>query len=176
MQVTPVTIIPTELRFEMRQQIAVSQTLFSYALSKGHNIRALHKQTGARALLKGHAGPITDLRSAMQAKLWQAMFDNMLAFCTCDLHLHQAGRHEHTCLCNASIPHGITCAGHKCMTERYIFVDICTYLWLQVFIEDPRASYTAMLCWHEEFQDACSLILLVTYNHTRIWMYTTYPL
>ena len=63
LQVTPVTIIPTELRYEMRQQIAVSQTLFSYALSKGHNIRALHKQTGARALLKGHAGPITDLRS-----------------------------------------------------------------------------------------------------------------
>lgn len=56
LQVNPITIVASDPFFEMRQRIAVNEHFICYSL-KTCQIRALHKSTGRRALIKGASAP-----------------------------------------------------------------------------------------------------------------------
>lgn len=56
LQVNPITIVASDPFFEMRQRIAVNTDFICYSL-KTCQIRALHKTTGRRALIKGASAP-----------------------------------------------------------------------------------------------------------------------
>lgn len=56
-------MVKTELRYKMYDQIAVSSKYICYALKAG-SVRAINKLSAARALFKGHAATVTDLRFA----------------------------------------------------------------------------------------------------------------
>ena len=68
LQVNPITIVASDPFFEMRQRITVNNDFICYSL-KTCQIRALHKRTGRRALLKDATAP-PDIRYA-QAGLQQ---------------------------------------------------------------------------------------------------------
>jgi hypothetical protein len=59
-QVAPITVLKSEFRKELINQIAVSDTYICYALKNG-SLRVLHRSTASRALLRGHTSSITDL-------------------------------------------------------------------------------------------------------------------
>lgn len=55
--VNPVTRIASEYTENMNCSVAVNDEFISYGLKQGH-IRVLHRYSSARALLKGHVGPV----------------------------------------------------------------------------------------------------------------------
>ena len=55
--VNPVTRIASEYSESMNCTVAVNDDFISYGLKQGH-IRVLHRYSSARALLKGHTGPV----------------------------------------------------------------------------------------------------------------------
>jgi len=59
-QVQPITLLKTELKLEQTQQVAVSNAYICYGLKAGH-IRALDRNTGGRALFKGHPAGVSDM-------------------------------------------------------------------------------------------------------------------
>ncbi len=63
LQVTPVTLINTDYALQHYRQCAVSPDYLCYGLKQGH-IRVLSRSSTVRALLKGHAKPVTDLQFA----------------------------------------------------------------------------------------------------------------
>lgn len=63
MQVSAITIVISDPFYEIQQRIAVSEEYICYSLKAGQ-IRALHKSTGRRALLKSSSAP-PDIRSMM---------------------------------------------------------------------------------------------------------------
>lgn len=62
-QVTPVTLINTDFALHHYRQNAVSGAYICYGLKQGH-VRVLSRSSAVRALLKGHAKPLTDLQFA----------------------------------------------------------------------------------------------------------------
>jgi hypothetical protein len=60
LQVTPVTRVASAYVLAHLRQTAVSEEYITYGLKQGH-IRVLHRFSEARALLKGHTGPIADI-------------------------------------------------------------------------------------------------------------------
>ena len=54
------TRVPAEYKEANLRQIAVNDEYITYGLKQGH-IRVLHRFSEARALLKGHSGPIADI-------------------------------------------------------------------------------------------------------------------
>ena len=49
---------------ELRRFVAASASYICYGLKAGQ-LRVLHRATAARALLRGHTAPVTDLRRAL---------------------------------------------------------------------------------------------------------------
>jgi hypothetical protein len=66
-QVSPITHYVTELTLELRRQIAANDNYICYALKQGQ-LRLINRTSAARALLKGHVKPITDLRRVHRCK------------------------------------------------------------------------------------------------------------
>jgi len=60
LQFQPATRVASEYKEANLRQIAVSDEFITYGLKQGH-IRVLHRFSEARALLKGHSGPVADL-------------------------------------------------------------------------------------------------------------------
>ena len=56
LQVSPITIVASDLFYEFEQRIAVNDLYICYSLKAGQ-VRALHKSTGRRALLKSSSAP-----------------------------------------------------------------------------------------------------------------------
>ena len=63
LEVQPITMYNTEASMELRRFVAASASYICYGLKAGQ-LRVLHRATAARALLRGHTAPVTDLRRA----------------------------------------------------------------------------------------------------------------
>jgi len=61
LEVQPITMYNTEPTLELRRFVAASASYICYGLKAGQ-LRVLHRATAARALLRGHTAPVTDLR------------------------------------------------------------------------------------------------------------------
>jgi hypothetical protein len=61
LEVQPITMYNTEASMELRRFVAASASYICYGLKAGQ-LRVLHRATAARALLRGHTAPVTDLR------------------------------------------------------------------------------------------------------------------
>jgi hypothetical protein len=59
-QVQPITLVKTDFKLEQTQLVAVSDTYICYGLKAGH-IRALDRNTGGRALFKGHPAGVSSM-------------------------------------------------------------------------------------------------------------------
>lgn len=60
LEVQPITMYNTEPTLELRRFVAASPNYICYGLKAGQ-LRVLHRATAARALLRGHTAPVTDL-------------------------------------------------------------------------------------------------------------------
>lgn len=60
LQVSPITMLKTDYKLVMLQQIAVNNTYITYGLKQGH-IRVINKLTANRSLFKGHTSAIADM-------------------------------------------------------------------------------------------------------------------
>lgn len=56
----PITLVKTDFKLEQTQLVAVSDTYICYGLKAGH-IRALDRNTGGRALFKGHPAGVSSM-------------------------------------------------------------------------------------------------------------------
>jgi hypothetical protein len=65
LEVQPITMYNTEASMELRRFVTASASYICYGLKAGQ-LRVLHRATAARALLRGHTAPVTDLR-----RVWQ---------------------------------------------------------------------------------------------------------
>ena len=60
MQIHPLTKIASDYQEKFVKSVAVNEEFITYGLKQGH-IRVLHRFSEARALLKGHSGPIASI-------------------------------------------------------------------------------------------------------------------